>query len=221
MSVITTTSFTSGGMVIPVDVHRPSTGTPDGRLAVVLHGSDGLVKPWAGMIRAFADSIADSQAIAIVPSYFGQAAPARPLPGLLADLPQFEKRLADAIAFGATIAGVNPKRTGLLGFSLGGHLALRLRKSAKGAIAFFAPELAEIGGIGAAPGVPLPFAQLHHPEEDAISGSIELYRRLKQERTKAELHTYIGATHGFAGPNDRMALEESKLLALDFLRTRL
>ena len=212
-------TFPSGGNSIPVEVFPP-VGTPNGGLVVIAHGSDGMVAPWAGMIQDYAKALAAKQFTAIIPYYFGQATPPLPPPALFALIPSFHKVLSDAIAFGKTLPAVNAARVGLLGFSLGGNLCLRLRGPAKVVVSYFAPNMT-LGGIGPPAATHPVFVQLHHGENDKISQAESIYHQLKGEHTATELHTYVEATHGFGGPGDASARVQSKSLTLDFLQARL
>lgn len=214
---MTNTTYVSSGKSIPVDVYQPPAGiTPNGALVVLAHGSDGLVPPWEGMIRKFAEELETRKFTVILPWYFGQKTPpVHPLPDALQTS---EKALADGVVFGRTLPGVNATRTGFVGFSLGGYFSLRLRKSAKAVVSFFAPEML---GIGPRPSPPLALAQLHHPEADSVSSADRLYHRLKSEGSAVELHSYAGATHGFAAPGDALALRQSRALTIEFLEARL
>ena len=74
--------------------------------------------------------------------------------------------LNDAITHATTLPGIDPKRIGLLGFSLGGHLGLRVRSSLKMIVEFFAPVL---DGIGTgSPGSQL-HVQIHHGRTNAAT----------------------------------------------------
>ena len=92
-----------------------------------------------------------------------------------------------------------PPPIGLLGFSLGGHLSLRLRANAQVLVSFFAPMLDGIWARGS-----LTHAQIHHGLADKVPGTGPesaglIASVLKGEGTGTEVFTYTGAGHGFIG----------------------
>jgi dienelactone hydrolase len=120
------------------------------------------------------------------------------------------------------LPSVDAARIGLLGFSLGGHLCLRVRAKAKILVEYFAPILDGIGPAGT-----LTHAQIHHGKADQFPGTgfsnaETIRKRLELEGTSTELFAYPGAGHGFIGddqPNtDARTL--SKKATLTFFQTR-
>jgi dienelactone hydrolase len=57
----------------------------------------------------------------------------------------WQSTLADGVRYAKTLPGIDGSRIGLLGYSLGGYLSLRLRTHAKVIVAFFPPYLDGIG----------------------------------------------------------------------------
>ncbi|MFH0343750.1 MAG: dienelactone hydrolase family protein [Chromatiales bacterium] len=104
--------------------------------------------------------------------------------------------------YAKTLPGVDASRVGLLGFSLGGHICLRLRAMAKVLVEFFAPEGAEWGGLGSTTSRTL-HAQIHHGLADNlvryVPNAVNIEKILKGEGAVVELCSYEGAGHGFAG----------------------
>lgn len=43
-------NFNSSGTAVPAELFNP-VGTPNGGVVVIAYGSDGMVEPWATMIR--------------------------------------------------------------------------------------------------------------------------------------------------------------------------
>src|SRR5207253_3182255 len=129
--------------------------------------------------------------------------------------PKWQATLADAVVHARTLAAGSSAHVGLLGFSLGGHICLRLRPLTAALVSFFAPELA---GIGTS--VATPHAQIHHGLSDPIhySQAENIVHVLNTEGTATELFTYPGAGHGFGSGSeaDRTALAESKERTLAF-----
>lgn len=218
-----TTITGSTGVTIPLELHRPA-GPANGAAVIVLYGSDGMNEPWAAMIRDYAVALANKGFLAVIPDYLATTG-SRPGPEVFAEIPfkvtLWQNAIDDALTYASSAPGVTAGRIGLLGFSLGGHLSLRLRRRAKSVTAFFAPEFPEFGGIGAAaPHVPA--AQLHHGSADQLvppSNSAKIERQLKAEGTTVTKFLYAGAGHGFAGVSsaDAAARRDSRKRAIAFI----
>ncbi len=105
----------------------------------------------------------------------------------------------------------------LVGFSLGGHLSLRLRGSLPVVVAFFAPLLTGLNASSSS----TTRVQIHHGESDRlvdIAQADRIAALLASEGTWAEVYRYAGAGHGFSGvhPGDPEALKRSRDLTLAF-----
>jgi dienelactone hydrolase len=112
-----------------------------------------------------------------------------------------------------------------LGFSLGGHLCLRLRGETTALVEYFAPELPELGGIGSVK-TPAQHIQIHHGLADLLvpySNTDAITASLEHESTIREVFSYEGAGHGFAGadPNNATARRSSKDRTLAFFENNL
>jgi len=137
-----------------------------------------------------------------------------------ANLESWVEAVGDIVAHVKTLPGIQPRRVGLLGFSLGGHICLRLRAAAPAIVEFFAPELRQLGGLG----VRQPAAaqiEIHHGLADLLvpfSETQAIAAQLKNEGSTPEVFSYEGAGHGFAGadPNNATARRSSKLRTLAF-----
>jgi dienelactone hydrolase len=131
--------------------------------------------------------------------------------------------ISDAIDHATTLPMIDPKRVGLLGFSLGGHLCLRLRAKAKVLVEFFSPVFDGIGLGGS-----LTHAQIHHGEKDLLPATgypnaVAIADTLKREGTSTELFPYPGAGHGFIGSDqgNTRARDLSKVRTLSFFQAHL
>ena len=215
-------SIDSHATAIQTELFSP-VGAANGGVVIIAHGSDGMTEPWAAMIREYASSLAAKGFAALIPNYFEKTGTS---PGLhvfsasSADLSSWVEAIGDAIAFARTLPGVPISRVGLLGFSLGGHICLRLRSSAHALVEFFAPELPQLGGIGASKAAPRR-VQIHHGLADRLvpfSEAEAIVRTLKHEGADPEIFSYDGAGHGFAGadPNNATARRSSKERTLTF-----
>jgi dienelactone hydrolase len=199
--VRTTTSFTTNGIVIQAELYTPVAGTRDPGLIAIAYGTDGMAEPWGTRIREFADALSRQGFIAMIPDYFGCTGT---IPGInalgeLAQRSAWQQALADGVTHAKASLGVDGARVGLLGFSLGGHLCLRQRATAKVLVEFFAPEL---DGLGSASGL-TSHAQIHHGEADELvlfhPNTDNINGLLDKEGVVVELFPYPGANHGFVG----------------------
>jgi dienelactone hydrolase len=203
-----TTEFRSAGQTIPAELFSPSPASRAG-VIVIAYGTDGMTNnltgPWATTIRGYAHELALLGFVALIPDYF---AVTRTTPGpqaaasILTQRDTWQRTLSDALAHGASLADVDPARVGLLGFSLGGHLCLRLRARARVLVELFAPAFPELGGLGVASKLEL-HAQIHHGDADELvpvaSNAAKIQRELEANGAASTLYTYPGAGHGFVG----------------------
>src|SRR3954465_12750602 len=100
------------------------------------------------MMRGYATALASKVFTALIPDYFTITCTKLgtvDLQTIFARRAMWQTAIADAAGYARTLAGVDPSRIGLLGFSLGGHLCARARATAKGIVLFFAPILDGIG----------------------------------------------------------------------------
>jgi dienelactone hydrolase len=222
-------SYTSRGVAITAELSTPTATSPRG-LIVIAYGSDGLTDnlsgPWATMIRDYADSLAREGFVALIPDYLGVTR-TPPGPTVFALITEqrdhWEEAISDAINHARSLPSVGATRVGLLGFSLGGHLCLRLRAKAKVLVEFFAPVLDGIGPLGT-----LTHAQIHHGKADQLPGTDfsnaeKIMNMLKSEGTSTELFPYPGAGHGFIGndPDNTSARIQSKERTMSFFGAHL
>ncbi|MBW3598966.1 MAG: dienelactone hydrolase family protein, partial [Planctomycetes bacterium] len=167
-----------------------------------------LTGRWKTMIRDYAESLASSGFVAMIPDFLavtgttpGKAA----LVSLSTNRGKWQTAISDAIDHSKGLPAVDTARIGLLGFSLGGHLCLRLRAKGKILVEYFAPILDGIGPAGT-----LKRAQIHHGEADhfpgtGFSNAKTIRKRLELEGTSTEVFAYPGAGHGFIGDDQANA----------------
>jgi len=195
--------------------------------------------PWATMLREYAAGLAAKGFTAMIPDYFLTTGT---LAGsidyrrdgaqiVLRNLDKWTSSLTEAVTHAKTLAGVDSKRVGLLGFSLGGHLGLRLRSSLNVLVEFFAPVLVGIGAAG--PGSHLK-VQIHHGKIDTATragdslvpfeaNAIPIVQQLRNEGSSVDLHEYLGAGHGFVGGDaaNMSAATQSKSRTIAFFASNL
>jgi dienelactone hydrolase len=215
-------SVNSHGKPIQTELFSPA-GAINGAAVVVVHGSDGMAEPWAAMIRDYASELAANGFSALIPSYFektGTTAGLSVFSEIATNLLSWVETVSDTLAQAETLPGISAARVGLLGFSLGGHISVRLRGSVNVLVEYFAPKLNDLGGRLPA-GSSAPNVQIHHGLADLIvpfSDAQAIEAALKLEGTTPEVFSYEGASHGFAGadPNNATARRSSKDRTLAF-----
>ncbi len=210
------------------EFYGPPAPTAAG-LVVLVYGTDGFVDnergPWRTMVRGYAEDLASRGVCALIPDYFqstgtqhGGAAAFE----IGSRRGEWAAALVDTVNHARTLAGVDPARIGMLGFSLGGYLALLTRAAVKprALVEYFAPSFDGIGAAGS-----VPSAQIHHGTNDhgptAFANAASIAATLKGEQTKVEVFEYKDATHGFATASaaDTKAATDSKATTLKFFET--
>jgi len=226
-------SFPSGAVSIGADLYVPA-GKASAAAIVIAYGADGLTDdlagPWETMIRGYAEKLSKAGFFALIPDYLSKTGTA---PGPVARQMMFEPNLRrqwedtllDAVTYCRAITRVGSSGIGLLGFSLGGHLCLRIRAAAapKALVEFFAPVLSGIGP----PGV-VPNAEIHHGKDDKLPVTLYQFAEsikstLISEGTATTLHGYPGAGHGFIGNDaaNKSAATTSQTRTLSFFSAHL
>ena len=142
-------TFSSQGHPVNADVFLPAT--PGTHPAVLmLHGTFGLLPEYRDDIMAFGDALAANGIAVVLPHYLDatKTPPGRAVLGVMvADLPIWSAVCSDALTHIAADQRYDAAHLGLLGFSLGGHLALNVAMAPprgvtiRGVVDFFGPTV--------------------------------------------------------------------------------
>jgi carboxymethylenebutenolidase len=206
------TSYQSQGKTIAVERFEPqSEGKHPGVL--VLHGSGGM---WVGgsMFRDCARDLAGRGYVVHIVHYFDQTGTQCVIPNRLLMVKHFRSwalAIAEGITHLSRQPNVDPDRIGLLGFSLGGYLAV--------AEAMHDPRVsAVVEYYGGVPVVLIPELRrlpptliLHGDSDEIVSvDEAHLLKRMLEERSLVfESKIYPGQGHAFTGDALRDARERT------------
>jgi len=199
-------SFSSRGKGIHIDVILP----PERGwwpAVIVLHGSGGISD-----FPKHIGELASCGYVVMVPHYFESTGTS------WADLDSIRRHgliwgetILDATAFAKKLPEVDPESIGLLGFSLGGYLAI--------AVAAHAPDIKCVveffGGIPEKflPAIDhLPPTLILHGEDDRIvpvRHAMQLKQLCEERQFCFEMEIYSGAGHNFSGTLMRTAIERA------------
>jgi carboxymethylenebutenolidase len=209
---ISDTSFLSDGKPIAVELIRPqeaAQGEAPARPAVlILHGSDGISYGRYPYVK-IASALARAGYVAAIVRYFDRTDTT--LANSWTERQNFSlwrRTISDAVGFVASQPGVDPKRVGLLGVSLGASLAMALASQDPriGAVVEYFGELPEEYVTHMRR---MPPTLILHGEDDRVVSVQAAYRLealLKKKAVPCEIKTYPGQGHGFKGASDADAL---------------
>jgi carboxymethylenebutenolidase len=215
--VETDATFKSRGKDVVVDVFAPRA---PGRYpaVVVLHGHGGVGEGKRSGTHEQARFLAGSGYVALVPHYFGLAAPDRRDGRKNArSFATWSGTVSETVGFAARRADVDPKRVGLVGSSLGSWVALAVAARDRRVSAV----VENFGGFPVwEPLDPsrLPPVLVLHGDADRnvpVEEAYRVERILREAGVVCEAHIYPGAGHGFRGA-DR---EDAARRTLEFLDT--
>jgi dienelactone hydrolase len=228
-------TFNSGGAEIQLEVFRPSSSDQH-PVVIVVYGTRGLSAPFGDAIRNFARTLTDEGFVVAIPYYFNRtgtpesnspAGDAEVIGAFLSHQDTWIDTIKDCTAYVATLADVKGDQIGLLGFSMGGHIALRLAKQAitpkiKAVVEFFAP-ITQFPFQGIGDNIDkLPPVQIHYGDNDPIvppEQSTKLQGLLnkvgKVEGTDYEIYHYPGEEHGF---ETETAISDSTARTIHFFK---
>lgn len=237
---MTSEKFSTAAGRIPIDVYSPASNGPH-RAVLILHGTLGLEPPFGKDIESFALALDKKGIAATIPHYFASTnttAGDDAFGHIFEHLPTWITTCGVALGMMAADPRFDAARIGVIGFSLGGHVALNLgmaRPSAaalKAVVDFFAPTLQpKLHGNWST----LPPVLIHHGSDDPLSigNSKHLVRELQASGRTVSPSTfgtpgvspaagdqfieYPGQKHGFTGA----ALAASRESTVQFLEAHL
>lgn len=167
-----------------------------GSTVYLLHGSDGLTN--AGRYQFAAQMIADAGYTVLVPRYFEATGDSRARYGdIRPKFPIWLGTLEDVLA--ASPTSPQPQGVAVVGFSLGGALALALASRSsriRAVVDFFGFEPA-----GLAQGRKLPPTLILHGEADRVvpvTNAAAIQRLIRSQGGTVESHIYPGEGHGLS-----------------------
>lgn len=193
------TTFPSNNLSLTAELFLPGTPGP-WPAVVVAYGTEGMNPPFDAVIHKFASGLAAQGILIAIPDYFAatntQAGDHLAIFSPESPRSRFDTWagvLSDAVTHLATRSDVSAGRLGLIGFSLGGHLALKAAtpSSVKAVIDFFGPveQLSPLGSaITLAMAARLPPVQIHHGDRDTYIVPIQESRMLDGWLTKHSVH---------------------------------
>jgi carboxymethylenebutenolidase len=212
--------YTSQGKEITVERFEPRA---EGKfpIVLVLHGAGGMTIG-GPMFRESARLLARRGYVAHVVHYFDLTrTEIAGLPAMRANFPSWLRAIADGITSASKQPNVDPKRVGLLGYSLGAYLSLSL--------AAFDPRVSAVveyfGGLPpeiARELKSLPAVLILHGAADKIvpvSEANELERLLAEKNLDFEKKVYPGQGHGFLGDEGQDATNRTIAFLEKHLRT--
>lgn len=209
-------AFTSDRAAIPYDLYRPDTDTPVGGV-LLLHGADGMTsRRWLDSYQRLAQGLASAGFVVLLPHYFSRTGTGwADRPTIVQNFLPWAETAADAITFLGTQPGVNPKRVGVVGVSLGGSLAnsLATQDARIAAVVDCFGTLPEFVAEHASRFAP---TLILHGEDDPVvpvSEATQLESALKSHHVPYEIKLYPGQGHGFTGA----ALVDAEHRTIDFL----
>jgi dienelactone hydrolase len=173
---------------------------------VVAYGTLAMTPPFDKLIRDFCDELVANGYVAIIPDYLAATGTAPTFDAVYSPngAPKHADRwvsiLRDAQSYAQNLSNVAKGRMGIVGFSLGGHLALRAAagSTVKCVVDFFGPLAIGGSNVDEALAKSLPPVQIHHGESDnlvPIKNSKMLDQWLTTNGKKPEFHSYSANGH--------------------------
>jgi len=208
-------TFKSRGNNVIVDVFAPNA---PGKYpaSVILHGHGGLGEGKRSGCHEQARRLARAGYVALVPHYFGRAVPDQKNGRKNAQsFAVWVRTVGDTIGYAVHRANVDPKRIGLVGFSLGSYVSLAVAARDRRVSAL----VENFGGLPQHEALDwsrLPPVLILHGDADRIVSVEEAHKLdelLDQANVSHEVKIYHGAGHGFRGDD----LADASKCTVEFL----
>jgi dienelactone hydrolase len=193
-------------------------------------------EPFGSAIRDYGEELKKQGNVVLIPLFFGSISPGGPaLDKFIEQRNNWVKTIGDVLSFATTLKVVRSDKLGLLGFSMGGHLAIWSAQSSAGPkvsalVIFYAPIIMPPLFTGIGDNLRnLPATLIHHGTKDDFppgvpteQTTVHLRRLLiaagKVEGSDFRIVTYEGEGHVFKTP---AAIASSKAATTDFFRKHL
>lgn len=215
-------NFRSNGKSIGMELFLP-VGPPTHPVVLVLHGSFGLLDQYRADITSFAEELVKQGIAAVIP-YYLEATGSNPGFGVIKEIPvhhdEWRRACADCLTTIAADVRFDARKIGLLGFSLGGNLALSLALDPpngcvpRAVVDFFGPTYSLAGNWSQLP----PVLICHGTGDELVrlSESKQIVEQLEAAGLVRDrdffFETYPGEGHGFKGA----ALNISRQRTIEF-----
>lgn len=192
--------YLSGATEIQIEQYEPGTIDTSPAL-LVLHGAGGAASYW---VERFAPTLLQAGIALYAPRYFQKTATQLATVSMIVDGVHFRHWLAairDAVSYVSTRPGIDPRRIGILGISLGGYLGVAMGIEDRRVKAVI-----EISG-GVAHGWEdrisarmAPTLILHGSEDPIVpvSEAYKLQSLLEKHQVHHEVEIFEGETHWFS-----------------------
>ncbi|MEZ6091839.1 MAG: dienelactone hydrolase family protein [Pirellulaceae bacterium] len=212
------------------------------RAVIIAYGSDGLAPKWRPEIERHAKELASAGILALIPDYFDKDPPTphdsseSVFSQILFRHQEWAKVLRDAVESAKTLPNIDATKVGLIGFSLGGFLGLRIRDSIDVMTEYFSPyqfppnvdlgPLTPLKGLGANANPKLKIL-IHHGKADRLVpinlNATPIKADLLAEGAMITVNHHPGANHGFQGddPENKAARKTSLEETVQFFKDNL
>lgn len=167
--------FITKSQTISGDLFSPSTGSTWPSI-VIAYGTVGMTSPFDTLIKDFGKELASNGFLAFVPDYFSSTGTSPTFQSVFASpnppgrFDRWVEVLEDALPYVQSLASDTAGRSGLVGFSLGSHLALRAAAGTKvkAFVDFFGPMVTVGSSITDSLVANLPSTLIHHGGKDRV-----------------------------------------------------
>ena len=205
----TSETFSSGNKRIQVEVFAPALGGKHPAV-MLLYGAGGLTRR-ADNFRQYGTRLAEHGFIAFLIHYFDATNSEQA--GVINSerFPLWWKAVYDAVGFAQQQSGVDKSRIGVLGFSLGGYVAL-VEASQDKRVKAVAEYYGGMSDDFQQSVTRMPPTLILHGDKDSVipvSEAYELHKFLRKLNATSELRIYPGQEHGFDNNGDPASAKDA------------